>query len=236
LPKLYFQGVTKIYGRRVVVDCACLAVAGGTIHALEGPNGSGKSTLFEIAAGFLKADKGIVVLERDDGRSLILDVRPPSGRAADGLAYVPQTPHFLAGLSTLDNLKLAAPKSVPAIFAGLESLRLTRLLDQRPCDMAGSDRVFLALALAYVQEPQFLIVDEPFPGLSAFDLVHCVAILRRFRERGTGILLTDHNAHAILEIADTISIIRDGSIVFSSSAQEARASAEATKLYFRVNA
>lgn len=77
----------------------CLTVTGGTIHALEGPNGSGKSTLFEIAAGFLPADKGIVVLERADGRSLILDVRPPSGRAVDGLAYVPQTPHVMASLT-----------------------------------------------------------------------------------------------------------------------------------------
>lgn len=96
--------------------------------------------------------------------------------------------------------------------------------------------MFLALALAYVQGPQFLIVDEPFPGLCAFDLVHCVAILRRFRERGTGILLTDHNARAILDIADTVSIIRDGTIVFSGSSHETRVSAEATKLYFRVNA
>jgi lipopolysaccharide export system ATP-binding protein len=205
-----------------------LSVTGGTIHALEGTNGSGKSTLFEIAAGFLHADGGLIVLDSDRTRSITLNYRPPNTRITDGVAYIPQTCRALGGLSTLDNLKVAyglsrsgGSEARAAIFGCLEELRLTRLLDRLPAEMQQSDQLFLALAQAYLQSPLFLMIDEPFPGLSGPDLQHCMAILRRFRDRGTGILVTDHHPREILQIADTVSILSNGVIAYSTGTREA---------------
>jgi ABC-type lipopolysaccharide export system ATPase subunit len=203
-------------------------VAGGKIHALEGTNGSGKTTLFEIAAGFLHADGGLIVLDSDRTRSITLNYRPPNTRIVDGVAYIPQTCRALGGLSTFDNLAIAGRLSRSdgsvaraAIFGCLEELRLTRLLDRRPSDMQKSDQLFLALAQVYLQKPLFLMIDEPFPGLSIPDLQQCMAILRRFRDVGTGILVTDHSPRAILEIADTVSILSNGVIAYSAGTREA---------------
>jgi ABC-type lipopolysaccharide export system ATPase subunit len=102
----------------------------------------------------------------------------------------------------------------------LEDFRLTRLLDRLPAEMQQSDQLFLALAQAYLQNPLFLMIDEPFPGLSGPDLQHCLAILHRFRDRGTGILVTDHNPRVILEIADTVSILSNGVIAYSDGTRE----------------
>lgn len=241
--RLCFRGMTKRYGLRAVLRELDLSVEQGSIHALEGTNGSGKSTLFDIGAGFLVADGGSILLERDDGRVIELTGASSSKRVRDGLAYIPQTCRALDRLSTLDNLRIAqgsgkgnGSSSDSAVFLGLEELQLSSLLGKRPSLMERSDRVFLALAQAYLQKPLFLMIDEPFVGLSGRDLQHCIAILGRLRDLGTGILVTDHNARAILDIADVVSIVKDGQIVFSGAGHEVRVSGEASRLYFRVNA
>lgn len=229
LPKsrLSFLGVAKAYGSRGVLKSVNLSVDAGAIHALEGTEGSGKTTLFEIAAGFLQADAGLIVLESDRTRSITLNYRPPNTRVADGVAYIPQTCRALDGLSTLDNLEIArglsrneGPQGRATIFSCLEELRLTRLLDRRPAEMSQSDQLFLALAQAYLQKPLFLMIDEPFPSLSGQDVQHCMAILRRFRDLGTGILVTDRSPRAILEIAGTVSVLNNGVIAYSGTTQK----------------
>lgn len=227
--RLSFLRVAKAYGSRAVLKGVTLSVDAGTIHALEGARGTGKTTLFEIAAGFLRADCGLVVLESDRTHTITLNYRPPDTRIADGLAYIPQTCRALAGLSTLDNLKVSygclrgtGSSTSAAILGCLEELQLTRLLDRRPVDMDRSDLLLLALAQAYLQKPRFLAIDEPFLGLCGRDARHCMAILRRLRDMGTGILVTDHSSRAILEIADTASILAGGVIACSGRTHEAR--------------
>lgn len=228
MSRLTFLRVTKAYGARAVLKGVSLSVTGGIIHALEGPNGSGKTTLFEIAAGFLHADGGLIVLESDRTCSITLNYRPPSTRIADGVAYIPQTCRALGGLSTLDNLEIACglsrnegSEARAAISRCLGELDLTRLLGRRPADMDRSDQLFLALAQVYLQKPRFLLIDEPFPGLSRNALRHCMTILRRLRDAGTGILVTDNRPWDILEIADKVSIISQGTIAYSTTTQEA---------------
>lgn len=228
MSRLTFLRVTKAYGARAVLKGVSLSVTGGTIHALEGSHGSGKTTLFEIASGFLHADGGLIVLESDRTCSITLNYRPPSTRIADGVAYVPQRCRALSGLSTLDNLKIAyglsrneSTKTNAITLNCLEELGLTRLLDRRPADMNRSDQLFLALAQVSLQKPLFLIVDEPFSGLSGQDLQHCMTILRRLRDAGTGILVTDRNPRAILEIADTVSTLTNGVNMYFAGTPEA---------------
>ena len=102
--------------------------------------------------------------------------------------------------------------------------------------MEMGDAMKLLLAGAFISRPRFLIVDEPFAGLDVHERRHCMAILRKIRERGAGILVTDHDPAALLELADVVHIIRDGAIVYSDSAEAARTSTEARRLYFRKRA
>jgi ABC-type lipopolysaccharide export system ATPase subunit len=122
------------------------------------------------------------------------------------------------------------------IFACLAELRLTSLLDTAPSRMQAAGSVKLLLAKAYFSGARFLVVDEPFAGLDRSAIDHCIAILERMRDEGAGILLTDHHTQPILQVADRIHIMRDGAIVYSETAEAARASPQAEQLYFRKHA
>ena len=237
--QLLFEDVRKEYAGRAVVDDLTLSVDAGTIVALAGVNGSGKSTLFRIAAGFVEPTSGRVSIAGDDWAGPPLRERPACERVRMGLAYIPQTRGLLRRFSTMDNLRVAmrganaVPRDTRTIFEGLAALRLGHLVQTPPSEMTSSEAMFLLLAKAYLTEPRFLIADEPFTGLNAPDVQLCFAILRKMQGRGTGILLTDHHAGAMLEVADAVHIVESGKIVFSESAAATRSSAEAERRYFR---
>jgi ABC-type lipopolysaccharide export system ATPase subunit len=217
---LLFENVVKNYGERRVVDGVSLRVEPGTIVALAGANGSGKSTLFRIAAGFVTASRGTVSIENGGSAKTNLARLSPSDRVERGLSYVAQERGILRALGTSGNLLVANEALYPRtsklsdVFDCLGTLRLNHLLDKRPIDMTGADALFLSLARAYLAKPAFLIADEP-----------C-----------TGILMSDHNAAALLDIAQTVHIMQNGSIVFSGTADATRRSLEAERLYFRKHA
>jgi lipopolysaccharide export system ATP-binding protein len=222
--ELRFDDVSKAFGDRTVVDHVSLAVTQHTITALVGVNGSGKSTLFRIAAGFVRPTGGRV------------DVPHGNGRVA--LRYLSQERRILHGLSTLDNLKTALYPylSTQAICDRLAALRLSYLLGEKPAAMPKASVTLMLLALAYMADPAFFLADEPFAGLDGAAAGHAAAILRAMRERGIGVLVSDHNAPLVLGIADDIHIINSGRIVYSGTAAQTRASADAARLYFRTRA
>ena len=231
---LRFGDVVKTYGDRSVLNHVALSVESGAITALSGVNGSGKSTLFRIAAGFVRATSGTVTIDGFESGRLSITEFAPSQRVRMGLAYISQERRLLRGLSTLGNFQAASSAhSTGEILDALGELRLLALLDKNPRQMEAADVVRLLLAKAYLARPRFLIVDEPFAGLSSAEVDQCVAIMQRMRERGTGVVVTDHHWSPILEMADTAHIIQNGAIVFSASADAARTSAEARRLYFR---
>ncbi|MDQ2992561.1 MAG: ATP-binding cassette domain-containing protein [Candidatus Eremiobacteraeota bacterium] len=235
---LQFEDVSKRYGSRAVVDHFTLSVAGGSIAALSGVNGSGKSTLFRIAAGFVRPFEGTISLIAPGAEPTLLLDLSPSQRALSGLSYISQDRLILSRLSTLENLRIAtAPQRLTstAIAESLRTLRLTRLIEQRPSTMSPTDVMLLLLARAYLMNPRFLLADEPFARLDRRGVIHGMAILRKLRERGTGILLTDHSPKPLLAIADTVHIMQGGRLVYSDSAATTRTSAEARRLYFRTH-
>jgi lipopolysaccharide export system ATP-binding protein len=239
-PQLLFSRVVKRYGDRAVVNDVTLGVPQGTAVALAGVNGSGKSTLFRIAAGFVEPTGGAVEISGGDALVVPLGGLHAESRVGQGLHYISQERRLIHGLSTLDNLRVAKTSTggmsrVPSsdVIECLRELRLMHLLGIRPRDMGAPDVVRLLLAKAYLTNARFLLADEPFAGLGRADIDHSIAIMRRMCERGTGILITDHNPAPLLEMSDAVHIMQSGSIVFSGSAREARASAEAAALYFR---
>jgi lipopolysaccharide export system ATP-binding protein len=237
--RLAFQNVVKTYGKRTVVDGVTLSVEAGSVVALAGVNGSGKTTLFRVAAGFVRPDAGWVEMTGAGGPGVMARSFVASQRAGAGLCYVSQDRLMFRGLSTLDNLRIAKAASSGAthvdaqtIFACLAELRLMRLLDVAPSRMEAAESVLLHLAKAYFCGARFLIVDEPFAGLDRPAIDHCIAIIDRMRDRGTGILLTDHHGKPMLQIADTVHIMKEGALVYSGSVEETRSSARANRLYF----
>ena len=237
---LRFHDVVKTYGTRTVVDRVSLAVGAGEIVALVGVNGSGKSTLFRIASGFVRATSGSVAIETPGKCFSLLD-RPASDRVGLGLCSIAQERLRMHALSTLDCLRIARSAGTGSahdadIFEALASLGLSHLLEKRPSAMTQPDAVRLLLAQAYVVDPRFLIIDEPFAGLDGREVAECTAIVRALRVRGTGILITDHHPAAILAAADRVHIIQDGAILYSDTVEAARTSVDAALLYFRKRA
>jgi ABC-type lipopolysaccharide export system ATPase subunit len=158
-----------------------------------------------------------------------------------GLHYQGQERRFLSRLSFLDNLKIAKRSTgersdTNAIIGGLEELRLTGLLARRSGVLPRPDIVRLLLAKAYILKSRFLFVDEPFDSMQRRDVFHCIAIMLKLRDQGSCVMVSDHNAKAILEFVDDVCIMRHGSIAFLDSAAAARSSDDARKLYFGPNA
>jgi lipopolysaccharide export system ATP-binding protein len=212
-----------------------LSMTAGEISGLAGVNGSGKSTLFRIAAGLVRPDAGSVEILNEDASVEALNQRPAYERVRKGLHYIPQDRPVLHGVSTLENLRAGFQdcSDNEVIFDALGRLHLTGLLDKRPSQMDGPARMFLLLARSYLANPHFLIVDEPFAGLGYAQVAQCVRMLQDLRTRGTGILLTDHNPGMLLDIAQTIHIMQEGTIVYTDRSEAARSSDVARKLYFR---
>jgi lipopolysaccharide export system ATP-binding protein len=231
---LRFVGITKRYGVRTVVDDVSLCAGSAGIVALAGVNGSGKSTLYRIAAGFVRQEAGRVLIERASG-TLDLSALAPAERVRSGLRYVPQDRRILAGLSTVENLRLAA-NDCDDVFEVVAELRLGALFQKRPNQMTAAERGLLLLTIVRAARPAFVMVDEPFAGLDRLQRAHCKAILRYLSECGVGVLLTDHDGWALLDVATTVHIIERGRIVYSDDARAAALSPVAKRLYFRAHA
>ncbi|MGA9943547.1 MAG: ATP-binding cassette domain-containing protein [Candidatus Cybelea sp.] len=230
---LRFVGITKRYGVRTILDDVSLCVGSAGIVALAGVNGSGKSTLYRIAAGFVRQDAGRVFMDRASG-TLDLSALAPTERVLSGLRYVPQDRRVVCDLSTVENLRLAA-NACDDVFEVVAELRLGALFKKQPNQMTAAERGFLLLTIVRAARPAFVIVDEPFAGLDRLQRWHCIAILRHLSESGMGILLTDHDGRALLDVATTVHIIERGRIVYSDDARSAAVSPVAKRLYFRAH-
>ena len=225
---LTFDRVVKRYGLRRVVDDVTLRVPAGAITALAGVNGSGKSTLFKIAAGLVCPDSGDVTFAG----------LAPSARIAAGLAYIPQSRDVLQSVSGIDNLRIGLLSTgrkwtIQQIADELAKVHLTFVLDLERGDVDRQNALWLLLARAYLAKPQVLIADEPFAGLDDAQIAKCIYILEQIRERGAGILITDHRPGAILRCAQRVYIIQEGRLVYEGTPDAVRSSAQAQGLYFR---
>lgn len=230
---LRFDGITKCYGVRTILNDVTLCVESAGIVALAGVNGSGKSTLYRIAAGFVRQEAGRVLMERSSG-TLDLSALAPMERVRSGLRYVPQNRRVLCNLSTVQNLRLAA-NDCDDVFEVIAKLRLGALLQKHPNRMTAAERGFLLLAIVCAARPAFVMIDEPFAGLDRSQRWHCIAVLRHLSESGMGVLLTDHDGRALLDVATTVHIIERGRIVYSDDARSASLSSVAKRLYFRAH-
>ena len=225
--------IAKSYDKRVVLSDVSVSVGKGEVVGLLGPNGAGKTTTFYSAMGLVKPDSGRIMLDGEDITSL-----PMYRRAILGLGYLPQETSIFRGLSVAKNiltvLELAEPDKA-ARAARLEQLLgefgLTRLRDAPAMALSGGERRRAEIARALAANPSIILLDEPFAGIDPISIADIRDLVIQLKQRGIGVLITDHNVRETLEIVDRAYIIYDGRVLFSGSPEELVADENVRRLY-----
>jgi lipopolysaccharide export system ATP-binding protein len=231
--RLAAEGLVKIYGKRRVVDGLALEVAENEIVGLLGPNGAGKTTTFYMILGVVPAESGRISLNGQNITSL-----PMYRRARLGLGYLPQEPSVFRKLTVEQNLRLILEmRSIPQqrretlIEQALAEMRVDRLRNSLAVVLSSGERRRVEIARALVSDPSFLLLDEPFTGIDPIAVTDLKQILLQLRERGIGILLTDHNVRDALAVTDRSYIISDGRILTHGASSDLPRDPIARKFY-----
>lgn len=228
------QGLNKQYGGRTVVDSIDVEVHRGEVVGLLGPNGAGKTTTFYMIMGLVRPDGGVVSL----GERVITNW-PMHRRARAGIGYLAQEPSVFRKLTVEGNLHailqlmpLSSAERHARCEVLLEELDLVERRRTLGMRLSGGERRRTEIARTLATDPHFILLDEPFTGVDPIVRQEIQQIVLRLRDRGIGILITDHNEHDTLEIIDRGYIIADGRIVTQGSARDLLANEQAREVYF----
>jgi lipopolysaccharide export system ATP-binding protein len=235
--QIKLRGLVKRYGERTVVSGVSAEVHQGEVVGLLGPNGAGKTTTFYMVVGLIRPDGGTVVLDNENGE-IDLAGRPMYERAHNGIGYLAQENSIFRKLSVGDNIRLIweqnkVPRAeqerrLPAL---LEEFGLRAFVDARGDSLSGGERRRVEIARAIATEPAFLLLDEPFTGIDPIAVADIQAMIRQLRDRGLGVLITDHQVRETLAIVDRAYIMNNGRIEVSGTAQQVLDSPIARKFY-----
>ena len=227
------EGLTKAYGGRTVVKQVNLDLASGEIVGLLGPNGAGKTTTFSMVVGLTAPDEGRILL---DDRDLTSD--PMYVRARRGIGYLPQEASIFRGLTVeqnilaiLETLPIDATERRTRLHTLLDELQLTPLARSPAYTLSGGERRRVEITRALVNRPQFMLLDEPFAGIDPIAVSEIQKIIFHLRERGIGVLVTDHNVRETLRITDRAYIVHDGAIFRSGTPAELAADEYVRRIY-----
>ncbi len=227
------EDLVKVYKRRTVVNKATVSVSKGEIVGLLGPNGAGKTTTFYMIVGMIKPDSGKVFLD-----DMELTKLPMYKRARLGIGYLPQEASIFRRLSVEDNLmavlqmtKLDSAQRKEKCERLLEDLSVGHLRKSMGFQLSGGERRRTEIARALATDPDFILLDEPFAGVDPIAVEDIMNIVANLKNRGIGVLITDHNVHETLSIVDNAYILINGVIFKSGKAQVLAEDAEVRKLY-----
>lgn len=235
--KLEAKGLIKSYKGRKVVDDIHITLNRKEIIGLLGPNGAGKTTTFYMIIGLIRPDEGHVFL---DGKDISGD--PMYLRARKGITYLPQEPSIFRKLSVEENLlTILEGIHIPQyeikerLKSLLSELNIDRLAKQKASSLSGGERRRLEITRALVTEPRFMLLDEPFSGIDPLVLNEIKVIIRQLKDRGIGIIISDHNVRETLDVCDSAYIISQGKIIESGSPEKIVESEIARMVYFGDN-
>ena len=227
------ESLTKSYGRRVVVNEVDLSIRQGEVVGLLGPNGAGKTTTFYMVVGLARPDGGKVFLGEEDITGL-----PMYLRARGGIGYLPQEASVFRKLTAEENV--LAILETRGMTAGdqhalarqlLEELGIQPMARQPAYTLSGGERRRLEICRALAAQPSFILLDEPFAGIDPLAVIDIQKIIAHLRERGIGILITDHNVRETLKITDRAYILRDGNVFRSGTPHELASDPEVRRVY-----
>ncbi len=233
MPTLRTIGLTKSYGGRTVVRGVNLDVASGEIVGLLGPNGAGKTTTFYMTVGLTAPDSGRVEL---DGTDVTDD--PMYVRSRKGIGYLPQEASIFRGLTVEQNIMailettgLGAAERRTRLRDLLAELNLTPLAQAPAYTLSGGERRRAEITRALVLAPKFILLDEPFAGIDPIAVTDIQKIIFHLKERGIGVLITDHNVRETLRITDRAYIVHGGQIFKSGTPAGLAADDEVRRIY-----
>jgi len=232
-PLLATEKLVKEYRRRRVVNGVSLTVARGEIVGLLGPNGAGKTTTFNIVVGVIRPDGGAVRFQERNITRL-----PMHHRARLGIGYLTQEPSVFRKLTVEQNIlailetcKLNRPERTVRLKYLLDELDMARLAKSKAYTLSGGEKRRLEITRALVTSPKLLLLDEPFSGIDPIAVYEVQKIVRRLRERGLGILITDHNVRETLKLVDRAYLIHRGEVVYEGAAEQLVNDPKAREIY-----
>lgn len=213
MKRLEGTNISKSFKNRLVVNKVTLEVKQGEIVGLLGPNGAGKTTTFLMMLGVYKPETGTIRLDNKD-----ITRQPVYLRARQGISFLPQEPSIFKGLSVQDNI-LAIMDMYPAsktqnIDRILAEMGLSELKNRKAYLLSGGERRRLEIARSLVLSPDFLLLDEPFAGIDPIQIKEIQNLIVSLKEKGLGVIITDHNVREILKITDRSYIINRGEVIF----------------------
>jgi lipopolysaccharide export system ATP-binding protein len=230
---LEVRSIAKAYDRRAVLHDVSLDVHRGEVVGLLGPNGAGKTTCFYSVMGLVKPDSGRIFLDGNDITEL-----PMYRRAILGLGYLPQETSIFRGLTVEENIRAVLEVSEPDRNARSERLErllddfgLAGLRDSPAMSLSGGERRRCEIARALAAEPSIMLLDEPFAGIDPISIADIRDLVRELKQRGIGVLITDHNVRETLDIVDRACIIYDGQVLFAGTPEALVADQEVRRLY-----
>ncbi len=235
------ENLIKVYRKRRVVNQVSIQVKQGEIVGLLGPNGAGKTTTFYIIIGFIKPDGGKVLIDDQEVTHV-----PMYKRAQRGVGYLSQEPSVFRKLTVEQNVsailemqKKSKKEREERLRALLDELDIAHLAKNKAYTLSGGERRRLEISRALVNQPKFMLLDEPFSGIDPIKVEGIQKIVYRLKEKGLGVLITDHNVRETLSITDRAYIMCEGEILKSGSAEFLASDPQARKIYlgekFRLN-
>jgi lipopolysaccharide export system ATP-binding protein len=228
------EGISKSYRSRQVVRDLSLSISSGEVVGLLGPNGAGKTTAFYMIVGLVPCDSGQILLD-----DLNLTALPMHRRARLGVGYLPQEASVFRGLSVEDNILavLETRKELDSLGRRqlleelLEELNIGHIRDGRGLSLSGGERRRVEIARALAAEPAFILLDEPFAGVDPISVLDIQRIIAHLRDRGIGVLITDHNVRETLGICGRAFILNAGEVIASGTADEILANRQVREVY-----
>jgi lipopolysaccharide export system ATP-binding protein len=227
------EGLVKEYAQRRVVDGVSIHVSPGEIVGLLGPNGAGKTTTFNMVVGIVRPDEGEVLFQGDTITRL-----PIHERARAGIGYLTQEPSVFRKLTVGENIlailetcDIDSKELMVRLGSLLEELDLSGLVDSNAYQLSGGEKRRLEITRALVTNPNLLLLDEPFAGIDPIAVYEVQKIVRRLKERGLGILITDHNVRETLKMVDRAYLIHQGRVILEGDAEELVEDPRAREIY-----
>lgn len=228
------KGLTKIYNKRKVVNQIDLSISPGEVVGLLGPNGAGKTTTFYMIVGLIKPDNGEIFLDGENITKL-----PMYLRARKGLNYLPQEPSIFRKLTVeenilaiLETLDLREEEKNERLDELLRELDLTALAKNHAYSLSGGERRRVEITRALVTHPKYILLDEPFAGIDPLAVADIQKIVEKLKNKGIGIIISDHNVRETLSCCDRAYIVNEGAILVEGPPDKISQSELARKFYF----
>ena len=233
---LELKNIKKSFKKKEILHGIDLQIKSSEVFGLLGPNGAGKTTLFSLISGLVMTTSGKILLDEND-----ITFKDISFRASKGIIYLPQEPSVFRKLSVADNIKAALQTKFKNIEIEDKYERLMREFDlfnlerQISENLSGGQRRKLEIARAFALEPKFILLDEPFAGIDPLTINEIKNIISKLRSKNVGVVISDHNAQATMDICDNISVINDGEIIASGNPSRIKENNTVQQIYLGKN-